>query len=50
MRSITTRFAEPRPRLRRAALTAYYLAILLGVMALATRGAFSNPMFVYQGF
>jgi hypothetical protein len=32
------------------ALTAYYLAILFGVMALATRGAFTNPSFVYQGF
>ena len=39
-----------RPRLLRAALTLYYLSILLGLIVLYGRGDFSTPPFVYQGF
>ena len=38
------------PRVRLAALTLYYLAILLGLVLLYGRGDFSTPPFVYQGF
>lgn len=37
-------------RVRGAALTGYYLAILVGVLLLSTFGAFTTPAFVYQGF
>ena len=47
-RFITTRFADPRVKV--VALTCYYLAILVGVLVLATSGAFVTPTFVYQGF
>jgi hypothetical protein len=39
-----------RPRVRFAALTAYYLAILAGLLALYGRGDFSTPPFIYQYF
>jgi hypothetical protein len=35
---------------RTAVLTGYYLAILGGVLLLATLDAFTTPSFVYQGF
>ncbi len=38
------------PRVRFVALTAYYLAILLGLIALYGGGDFSTPPFVYQYF
>ena len=38
------------PLLRAATLTLYYLAILVGLIALYGRGDFSTPSFVYQGF
>jgi hypothetical protein len=47
-RSITTLSANPAART--AVLTVYYLAILGGVLIVATRGAFVTPSFVYQGF
>lgn len=39
-----------RPRLRVAALTFYYLAIIAALIALYGRGDFSTPAFVYQDF
>jgi D-Ala-teichoic acid biosynthesis protein len=38
------------PRVRMAALTIYYLAILLGLILMYGRGNFSTPEFIYQGF
>ncbi|MEO7319208.1 MAG: teichoic acid D-Ala incorporation-associated protein DltX [Chthoniobacteraceae bacterium] len=38
------------PRTRVIALTFYYLAIIVGLIALYGRGDFSTPGFVYQGF
>jgi hypothetical protein len=38
------------PWLRGAALTLYYLAILLGLLVMYGRGDFSTPSFIYQGF
>lgn len=38
------------PRMRVALLTAYYLAIIAGLVALYGRGDFSTPPFVYQEF
>lgn len=35
---------------RGAGLTLYYLAILLGLLALYGAGDWSTPTFVYQGF
>jgi D-Ala-teichoic acid biosynthesis protein len=45
---ITGLFA--RPWVRGAALTLYYLAILIGLIVLYGRGDFSTPSFIYQGF
>jgi len=39
-----------RPWVRGAALTLYYLAILIGLIVLYGRGDFSTPPFIYQGF
>ena len=36
--------------IRLIALTVYYLAILVGLIALYGRGDFSTPPFVYQNF
>lgn len=44
------RAAAASPWLTAAARTLYYLAILLGLIALYGRGDFSTPPFVYQGF
>lgn len=38
------------PRMRIVVLTAYYLAIIAGLVALYGRGDFSTPPFVYQEF
>jgi hypothetical protein len=38
------------PLVRTAALTVYYLAILVGLLVLYGRGDFSTPSFIYQGF
>jgi hypothetical protein len=38
------------PRARVIVLTAYYLAIIAGLVALYGRGDFSTPPFVYQEF
>ena len=39
-----------RPRVRFVVLTAYYLGILAGLLALYGRGDFSTPPFIYQYF
>ncbi len=39
-----------RPRVRFAALTAYYLAIMAGLIAIYGQGDFSTPPFIYQNF
>jgi hypothetical protein len=44
------RLLRDNPRLRVAALTLYYLAIIAGLIVLYGRGDFSTPSFVYQGF
>ena len=44
---------QPAPSQRRSAtiwLTLYYLAILLGVIALHADSSFKAPPFVYNGF
>jgi hypothetical protein len=41
-------FAQPWVRF--VALTIYYLAILVGLIALYGRGDFSTPPFIYQNF
>ena len=46
--TITTLSADPR--IRRGAVTLYYLAILLGLIALYGKGDFTTPAFVYQEF
>jgi hypothetical protein len=38
------------PWVRFVALTAYYLGILVGLIALYGRGDFSTPPFIYQNF
>jgi hypothetical protein len=38
------------PALLRALLILYYLAIIVGLIAMYGRGDFSTPPFVYQGF
>jgi hypothetical protein len=48
MPSITAGYANPW--VRGLVLTAYYLAILVGLVLLYGRGDFSTPPFVYQGF
>ncbi len=42
--------AYHNPTVRVVALTLYYLAIILGLIALYGRGDFSTPSFIYQGF
>lgn len=37
-------------RLRAVGLTAYYLGILLGLLALYGRGNFTAPSYIYQAF
>jgi hypothetical protein len=39
-----------RPRVRFVALTIYYLAILVALVALYGQGDFSTPPFLYQNF
>jgi hypothetical protein len=39
-----------RPRARFVVLTIYYLAILVGLLALYGRGDFATPPFIYQSF
>jgi hypothetical protein len=39
-----------RPWVRFVALTIYYLAILVGLVALYGAGDFSTPPFIYQNF
>jgi hypothetical protein len=39
-----------RPWVRFVALTIYYLAILVGLVALYGQGDFSTPPFIYQNF
>ena len=48
MRSTTTLCADAR--VRTVALAGYYLAIMGGVLLLATLNAFTTSPFVYQGF
>ena len=38
------------PHVRTIALTLFYLAILLALIALYGRGNFSTPPFIYQGY
>ena len=38
------------PWVRFVALTAYYLGILVGLVALYGQGDFSTPPFIYQNF
>ena len=40
----------PRPWVRFAALTLYYLAILVALFALYGKGNFTTPSFIYQNF
>lgn len=49
MKALDAWFAN-HPRMRVAALTLYYLAIIAGLIALYGRGDFSTPPFVYQEF
>ncbi len=44
------RWKDAHPRTRVIVLTMYYLAIIVGLIALYGRGDFSTPSFVYQGF
>lgn len=39
-----------RPRVRYVVLTAYYLAIMAGLIAIYGQGDFSTPPFIYQNF
>lgn len=39
-----------KPWVRSAALTLYYLLIILGLILLYGKGDFSTPAFIYQGF
>jgi hypothetical protein len=48
MRFITTLSINPRVRV--LALTAYYLAVLIGTLLLWARAGAVTPSFVYQGF
>jgi hypothetical protein len=41
---------ERHPHLRRAWLILYYLAVIGGLIVMYSRGDFSTPPFVYQGF
>ncbi|MFL6544712.1 MAG: teichoic acid D-Ala incorporation-associated protein DltX [Candidatus Udaeobacter sp.] len=41
---------EEHPTLHRVLLIVYYLAVILGLIAMYGRGDFSTPSFVYQGF
>lgn len=41
---------ELHPKTRVAVLTLYYLAVIMGLLALYGRGDFSTPAFVYQEF
>jgi len=41
---------KEHPEIRRAWLILYYLAIIVGLIAMYGRGDFSTPPFVYQGF
>ncbi len=45
-----THWLAVHPRLRVVLLTAYYLAIIAGLVAIYGRGDFSTPPFVYQEF
>jgi D-Ala-teichoic acid biosynthesis protein len=45
---LNKRFAQPWVRF--VALTIYYLAILVGLVALYGAGEFSTPPFIYQNF
>jgi hypothetical protein len=47
-RLLSELFAQPRVRF--VALTIYYLGILVGLIALCSRGEFSTPTFIYQNF
>jgi hypothetical protein len=48
MRSITARLAEPRLRL--VARVAYYLAVLVAVVIVASLTGHADVQYVYQGF
>jgi hypothetical protein len=48
MRSITTLCRNPLVQV--GVLTLYYLAILVGVLLVSSKGSFTTPGFVYQGF
>ena len=41
---------ERHPKVHRALLVVYYLAVILALMAMYGRGDFHTPPFVYQGF
>ena len=41
---------ERHSTLYRVLLILYYLAVILGLIAIYGRGDFSTPPFVYQGF
>jgi hypothetical protein len=43
-------WSENRPRVWRAFLVLYYLAVIVGLIVMYGRGDFSTPPFVYQGF
>jgi len=50
--SITVLWTEPEraPALRIVLLTAFYLAVFVGLVVLYGRGDFRAPRFVYQDF
>ncbi len=48
MRSITAAFRSPWGRT--LLLSAYYLAIILGLILMYGRGKLTNTNFIYQGF
>lgn len=41
---------ERHPTLHRVLLIAYYVAIIVALIAMYGRGDFKTPPFVYQGF
>jgi hypothetical protein len=47
---LLNRWLSAHPRIRLAALTFYYLAIIAALILLYGRGDFSTPPFVYQDF
>lgn len=45
-----SRWFPPGSRARSILLFVYYLAILIGLLLIYSRGNFDTPTFIYQGF